>query len=302
MTTDTTEDSQFRGLREDEPTAAKANRGNRGNRRCDRRLHLLLGFLASFFLFGMATQWLVSGLSTSPPARSVDNPSTKPAAGRLIDLANLSEERNETMSRALPISGAIVACLVLALLGGLMAILYNGLVTGREQVNAGWAQVENVYQRRLDLLPLLVDSVKTYAEHERDTLNELTQARAQALQLTNAIGNRGPESKEQLQAVELAQGAVDSALGRLMAIVEDYPDLKASQNFLSLQDQIEGSENRVTMERRNYNELSRRYNTRLLTFPSNLVADLMGFSAKPYFQATPKALESLDNPFAADAS
>jgi len=299
MATDATEDTELPGVRENNHTAEKAAPGSRW---CDRRLLLLLGFLASFFVLGMATQWLVSGPAATLPTLSAENPPTKPAAGRLIDLADLSEERNQTMKRAFPISGAIVTLLVLALLGGLMAILYNGLVTSREQVNAGWAQVENVYQRRLDLVPLLVDAVRTYAEHERDTLNELTQARAQALQVTNAIGNRGPESEEQLQAVELAQGAVDSALGRLLAIVEDYPDLKASQNFLSLQDQIEGSENRVAMERRNYNELSRRYNTRLQTFPSNLVAELMEFSAKPYFQATPEALEGLANPFAVNES
>lgn len=201
------------------------------------------------------------------------------------------------MNRALPVSVAIVTVIVTAVLGGLTAFMYNGLVTTREQVNAGWAQVENVYQRRLDLVSLLVDAVQNYAEHERDTLNELTDARAQALQLSGAMADQVPETVEQLRAFELSQGAVDSALGRLLAVVEGYPDLKASQNFLSLQDQIEGSENRVAMERRNYNEFSRRYNTRLQTFPSNLVAEMMGFDSKPYFEAEPKALRSLDNPF-----
>lgn len=201
------------------------------------------------------------------------------------------------MNRALPFSAAIVTVIVLAVLGGLMAVMYNGLVTTREQVNAGWAQVENVYQRRLDLVPLLVDAVQSYAEHERDTLTELTEARAEALRVSGATGGQAPETAEQFKAYELSQGAVDSALGRLLAVVENYPALQASRNFLNLQDQIEGTENRVAMERRNYNELSRRYNTRMQVFPSNLVADMMGFDSKPYFEAESKALKSLDNPF-----
>ena len=200
------------------------------------------------------------------------------------------------MSRSLPLSFAIVTVSVLALLAGLLVFFYNGLIGAREQVNAGWAQVENVYQRRLDLVPLLVDAVQTYTEHERETLTALTQARANAMQVSGAIGD-APQTVEQLKAIEAAQGKVESALARLFAIVENYPDLKASQNFLSLQDQIEGTENRVAMERRNYNEFSRRYNTKLQTFPGNIVADMMGFEAKPYFEAESKALRGLEDPF-----
>ena len=200
------------------------------------------------------------------------------------------------MNRSLPFSIGIVAVGVMAVLAALMAFFYNGLVSAREDVNAGWAQVENVYQRRLDLVPLLVDTVQTYAEHERETLTELTQARADAIKVQDAIGGV-PQSAEQLEAIEAAQGKVASALARLLAVVESYPDLKASGNFLSLQDQIEGTENRVAMERRSYNEFSRRYNTRLQTFPGNIVADMMGFEAKPYFQAETKALEGLEDPF-----
>ncbi len=134
------------------------------------------------------------------------------------------------------------------------------------------------------------------AHAERETLTELTQARANAIQVTGAIGN-DPQTVEQLKAIEAAQGEVESALARLFAIVENYPNLKASQNFLSLQDQIEGTENRVAMERRNYNEFSRRYNTKLQTFPGNIVAEMMGFEAKPYFEAEIEALKGLEDPF-----
>jgi len=185
---------------------------------------------------------------------------------------------------------------VIAVLAGLLVFFYNGLIGAREQVNAGWAQVENVYQRRLDLIPLLVDTVQTYTEHESETLAQLTQARANAIQVKNAIGDV-PQTAEQLQAIKAAQGEVESSLARLFAIVENYPDLKASRNFLSLQEQIEGTENRVAMERRNFNEFSRRYNTRLQTFPGNIVADMMGFEAKPYFEAEAKALRGLSDPF-----
>ena len=200
------------------------------------------------------------------------------------------------MNRSLPFSIGIVAVGVMAVLAALMVFFYNGLISAREQVNAGWAQVENVYQRRLDLVPLLIDAVQEYAGHERETLTALTKARADAIRVQDAIGGV-PQSLEQLEAIEAAQGKVESTLARLLAVVENYPDLKASGNFLTLQDQIEGTENRVAMERRNYNEFSRRYNTRLQTFPGNIVADMMGFEAKPYFQAETKALEGLGDPF-----
>ena len=263
-----------------------------------RRLRVLIGVLATFFLLGVAAHWLLGGFADGPDVSvaSTESTASAPPEGRLIDLSDLSGERSTTMNRSLPFSIGIVAVGVMAVLAALMAFFYNGLVSAREDVNAGWAQVENVYQRRLDLVPLLVDTVQTYAEHERETLTELTQARADAIKVQDAIGGV-PQSAEQLEAIEAAQGKVASALARLLAVVESYPDLKASGNFLSLQDQIEGTENRVAMERRSYNEFSRRYNTRLQTFPGNIVADMMGFEVKPYFQAETKALEGLEDPF-----
>jgi LemA protein len=264
-----------------------------------RRLGLLLAFLAAFFLLGAGTQWLVSEVSgggDAPLETSESMPSAQPE-GRVIDLSSLPEERSQTMNRVSGLSLFAVVIGVLAVLGALLMFIYNGLVGTREQVNAGWAQVENVYQRRLDLVPLLVDAVQTYTEHERETLAELTKARANAMRASGTLGGQVPDTVDQLKAIEASQGAVGSALARLFAVVESYPELKASQNFLALQDQIEGTENRVAIERRNYNEFSRRYNTRLQTFPSNIVAEMLGFQSKPYFEAEPKALKGLADPF-----
>ena len=261
-----------------------------------RRLWLLIGSLMAFFLLGAAAHWLLSDVATMAPVTGTEPTTSAEPEGRLIDLSGLSDERSTTMKRSLPLSFGIVTLAVLAVLAGLLVFFHNGLIGAREQVNSGWAQVENVYQRRLDLVPLLVDAVQTYTEHERASLTELARARANAIQVTGAIGDT-PQTLEQLKAIEAAQGEVESALGRLFAIVENYPDLKASQNFLSLQDQIEGTENRVAMERRNYNEFSRRYNTKLQTFPGNIVADMMGFEAKPYFEAETKALKGIEDPF-----
>ena len=201
------------------------------------------------------------------------------------------------MNRTGTLSIVVILLLVVVVLGGGFLLLYNGLVDGREQVNAGWAQVENVYQRRLDLVPLLIDGVKTYMEHERETLAELTEARARAIQVGGMLGSQAPQTVEQLKAMEASQGEVESALARLFAVVENYPDLKASQNFLSLQDQLEGTENRIAVERRIYNEYARRYNAGIQKFPGNIVADMIGFDSKPYFEAKPEALKGLKDPF-----
>lgn len=270
----------------------------------EHRLGLLLGFLSAFFLLSVGMPWLIREF-VSDVAASVaitDLAISARQQHRLIDHAEVSDERSTTMNRSLHFSIGVVTLGMVAVLGALFMILYNGLVSSREQVNAGWAQVENVYQRRLDLVPLLVDAVQTYTEHERETLTALTEARARAIDIRGRVGAEAPKTFEQLKAIEASQGAVKSELARLLAVVENYPDLKASQNFLTLQDQIEGTENRVTMERRNYNEFSRRHNTRMQTFPFNIVAELMGFKAKPYFEAEDKALKGLEDPFGRDKS
>jgi LemA protein len=163
---------------------------------------------------------------------------------------------------------------------------YNALVQKDEQVKKAWSQVENQYQRRLDLIPNLVETVKGYAEFEKSTLQAVVEARANATRVTLQADQLTPEN---LQRFEQAQGALSTALGRLLAVAENYPNLKANENFINLQTQLEGTENRIAVERKNYNEVVGEYNTYLRRFPTNLYAGLLGFSSKAYFQAAPGA-------------
>jgi LemA protein len=159
---------------------------------------------------------------------------------------------------------------------------YNKMVSQQEQVTSAWSQVENVYQRRADLIPNLVATVKGYAAHEQETLEGVVNARAKATQTTIDPTNMTQESINKFQA---AQGELGSALGRLMVVVERYPDLKANQNFLELQAQLEGTENRITVERQKYNDTAKSYNTLIRQFPKNIIAGLFGFERKIYFEA-----------------
>jgi len=159
---------------------------------------------------------------------------------------------------------------------------YNSMVKLDEQVTSQWAQVENVYQRRADLIPNLVASVKGAANFEQETLTQVIEARAKATSINVDPTKLTPESIAQFQA---AQGQLSQSLGRLLATVEAYPQLKANQNFLELQAQLEGSENRITVERQKFNTVTQEYNSTIRTFPNNLVAGMFGFKAKGYFQA-----------------
>ncbi len=159
---------------------------------------------------------------------------------------------------------------------------YNKMVSQEEQVTTAWSQVENVYQRRADLIPNLVATVKGYAAHEQETLEGVVNARAKATQTTIDPTNMTPESMAKFQQ---AQGELSQALGRLMVIAEQYPDLKANQNFLELQAQLEGTENRITVERQKYNDTARLYNTTIRLFPKNILAGIFGFEKKLYFEA-----------------
>lgn len=161
---------------------------------------------------------------------------------------------------------------------------YNGMVEMDEAVKEKWSQVENVYQRRLDLIPNLVETVKGYAAHEKETFQAVTEARAKAggtLQVSGqALSN--PQAFQQFQQ---AQNSLSSALSRLMVVVEKYPELKANQNFLGLQDQLEGTENRIAVERKRFNESARQFNTYIKKFPRVMLANIFGFNEKPYFKA-----------------
>lgn len=159
---------------------------------------------------------------------------------------------------------------------------YNGMVSMRENVSAQWSNVENQYQRRLDLIPNLVNTVKGYAAHEENTLTDVVNARAKATQMQLNIDQLNEATLQKLNSV---QGELSSALSRLMAISENYPDLKANQNFLDLQAQLEGTENRIAVERRKFNDAARSYNAYIQQFPKNMLAGMFGFLPKPYFEA-----------------
>ena len=163
---------------------------------------------------------------------------------------------------------------------------YNGLVRAEETVKQAWAQVENVYQRRLDLIPNLVETVKGYAAHERETLLAVTQARSRA------AGTLSPEilsDPQKFAEFQQSQTALSSALSRLLVVVEKYPELKANENFLSLQAQLEGTENRISVERGRFNEAAQAFNTKLRQFPTNLIGGFLGFKGKEYFKADAQA-------------
>ena len=159
---------------------------------------------------------------------------------------------------------------------------YNSLVKMDESVSTAWSNVENQYQRRADLIPNLVNTVKGYAAHEKETLEAVMSARSKATQMTVNAENLTPEK---LQEYQKAQGEIGAALGRLLAITEAYPDLKANENFKELQAQLEGTENRISVERRNFNEVARSYNTAVRTFPKTIIASMFGFDKRPYFEA-----------------
>ena len=178
----------------------------------------------------------------------------------------------------------LVALLMIVLVPGCWAIgAYNGLQREQVQVDQSWAQVQNVYQRRADLVPNLVETVKGYAAHEQKTLDAVVSARAKAssIQLT-AEALKDPEALKRFQA---AQGELGGALSRLMAISENYPNLKANEGFLALQSQLEGSENRITVERQRFNEAVGTFNAHLKAFPANVVAGFAGLTPRAFFQA-----------------
>ncbi len=256
-------------------------------------------WLVTFFIFGLiAGSFFFYEAKKTPEGSSAgviqQNQTTQ---NRPVDLSQLDQERRLTMTKGTRFGVAMIFIVIAAMLGSLSFFMFNSLVKGREGVNAGWAQVENAYQRRLDLVPLLIDAVKTYMQHERQTLETLTEARARAAGVLQGMQGTAPDDLEKLQSLESAQAGVQSALTRLFAVVENYPDLKASRNFLTLQDQIEGTENRIAMERRHFNEIVRHYNTRTMTFPSNLIATLFDFHQKPYFQAEAAAMKPIEDPF-----
>jgi LemA protein len=186
------------------------------------------------------------------------------------------------MKKALGLTLIIIAAVVI-LAAMTFGGIYNRLVITDETVKSAWGQVQNVYQRRLDLVPNLVETVKGYAAHEQETFQGVVDARAKISQLN--LSSDIINDPELFAKFQQAQGNLSSTLSRLLAVVENYPDLKASANFLALQTQLEGTENRVAVERHRYNETARAFNTLRRVFPNVVVANVMGFKEKAYFQA-----------------
>lgn len=181
--------------------------------------------------------------------------------------------------------GVIVLIVVAVVILGLFMWVkgaYNGMVTKQEAVESAWSQVENVYQRRADLIPNLVSTVKGYAKHEQTTLENVVNARAKATQVTVDPTKLDEASMKKFQD---AQGELGNAIGRLLMVQENYPDLKANENFRDLQAQLEGTENRIATERNKFNEVAKDYNTTIRHFPNNIFAGMFGFERKPYFEA-----------------
>lgn len=187
----------------------------------------------------------------------------------------------------------LIAFLVLSVLGaiGLGSVasygiaVNNTLIQKEEVVNSAYAQVQNVYQRRLDLIPNLVETVKGYATHEKDTLTQVAQARNQAAKIQLPAN----PTTEQLAQYQNVQQGLGNALGRLMVISEKYPELKADEGFLRLQSELEGTENRISVERKKFNDVTRDFNTSIKVFPDSFIASFRGMTTKPYFEADKEA-------------
>jgi LemA protein len=181
--------------------------------------------------------------------------------------------------------GIFVILAVIALVLGLLLWgKYNGLVKLDQEVNKKWGDVQTVYQRRADLIPNLVNTVQGAANFEKSTLTDVVNARASVGRVT-LDSSKAPTDAAQLQKFQEAQGQLSNALSRLLVVSENYPDLKANQNFLGLQAQLEGTENRISVERNNYNEVVQRYNTAVRSFPTVLIAGMFGFPPRPFFNA-----------------
>lgn len=184
---------------------------------------------------------------------------------------------------------AIIVIAGIALIGFMWGkSAYNDMVQKEVAVETQWAQVQNAYQRRADLIPNLVNTVKGYASHEQQTLTAVVEARAKATQL-NASISADQLTPENIQKYQQAQGELSTALGRLMMIQEAYPDLKANTNFMALQDELAGTENRISTERNKFNEKVRDYNTTVRSFPKNIFAGMFGFERKAFFEADASA-------------
>ena len=185
------------------------------------------------------------------------------------------------------VKAGIIVAVVLIVAGGIYRLTagnYNKMVELDENVSSAWSQVENQYQRRLDLIPNLVSTVKGYAKQESDVFTKVAEARSKAGGLVN-IDSSITDDSEKLAEFQKVQGELSSSLQRLLAVSENYPELKSNENFLALQDELAGTENRISVERKRFNEAAQKYNNFIRRFPQNIIANMNGFEKKAYFEA-----------------
>ncbi len=187
----------------------------------------------------------------------------------------------------------VFATIVLTVVSIIVIFSYNGIVTSEKTVEEGKAQVETVLQRRLDLIPNLIETVKAYAKHEKETLLRISQVRARALGVLKGVARQGNLSKEEILMLQESQGELTAAMRSLFAVVENYPDLKASANFMALQDQFEGTENRIAAARQRYNVAVRHFNAKIEKFPGVFLAPMFGYEEKAFFEAKKETAEPI---------
>lgn len=195
------------------------------------------------------------------------------------------------------IFAAVFVVIVVAVVSVIVIFSYNGLVTSEKTVEEAKAQIETVLQRRLDLIPNLIETVKAYAKHEKETLLKITQARARALGVLEGVAKKGDLSKDEILKLQASQGELTAAMRNLFALVENYPDLKASANFMALQDQFEGTENRIAAARQRYNLAVRYFNAKIERFPGVFLAPMFGYDEKVFFEAKKEATEPVKAKF-----
>ena len=195
------------------------------------------------------------------------------------------------------IFAAVFVVIVVAVVSVIVIFSYNGLVTSEKTVEEAKAQIETVLQRRLDLIPNLIETVRAYAKHEKETLLKITQARARALGVLEGVAKKGDLSKDEILKLQASQGELTAAMRNLFALVENYPDLKASANFMALQDQFEGTENRIAAARQRYNLAVRYFNAKIQRFPGVFLAPMFGYDEKVFFEAKKEATEPIKAKF-----
>lgn len=195
------------------------------------------------------------------------------------------------------VAAVILTAIVVILLAIVLIVTYNGIVKSDKAAEEAKAQIETVLQRRLDLIPNLVETVKGYAQHEQETLEALTKIRSRVYYILQEVAAKKSLSKEDMEALAASQTEMTKSLKTIFALAENYPDLKASSNFLALQDQLEGTENRIAVARQTYNYAVRMFNTKIDTFPGVVIAPMFGFSEKAYFEAKEEAAQPVEVKF-----